>query len=40
MYQLQKDFPNLYFTINGGIQTLESINEHFEKGIHGVMIGR
>jgi tRNA-dihydrouridine synthase A len=41
VHRLVKDFPDLRFTINGGIQTITEaqtqINEH---GVHGVMVGR
>ena len=39
VYQLKKDFPNLQFTINGGIESCQEITEHLEK-VNGVMLGR
>ena len=39
VYQLKKDFPNLQFTINGGIENCEEITEHLEK-VDSVMLGR
>jgi len=39
VYQLKKDFPNLQFTINGGIENCQEITEHLEK-VDGVMLGR
>jgi tRNA-dihydrouridine synthase A len=39
VYQLKKDFPNLYITINGGIKTIDECKEHL-KCVDGVMIGR
>jgi len=39
VYQLKKDFPDLEIIINGGIQTLEEIDDHL-KHVDGVMIGR
>ncbi|MBE29457.1 tRNA dihydrouridine(20/20a) synthase DusA [bacterium] len=39
VYQLKKDFPNLQFTINGGIENCKEITEHLEK-VDGVMLGR
>ena len=40
VYRLLKDFPNLKFTINGGINTMEDVQCHLQQGVHGVMIGR
>ena len=39
VYQLKKDFPQLFITINGGIKTLEDMQMHLEN-VDGVMIGR
>jgi len=39
VYQLKRDFPQLQIIINGGIRTLEEIDEHL-KHLDGVMIGR
>ena len=39
VYQLKKDFPNLYITINGGIKTIDECKNHL-KYVDGVMIGR
>lgn len=39
VYQLKNDFPELTFSINGGIQTLEQAQQHLAK-TDGVMIGR
>ena len=39
VYQLKQDFPNLQFTINGGIENCQEITEHLEK-VDGVMLGR
>jgi len=39
VYQLKKDFPDLEIIINGGIQTLDEIDEHLQH-VDGVMIGR
>ena len=40
--RLIKDFPELKFTLNGGIQTLSQAENHLknEEGLDGVMIGR
>lgn len=38
-YQLKKDFPQLEIIINGGIRTLEEIDEHLQH-LDGVMVGR
>lgn len=39
VYQLKKDFPDLEIIINGGIKTLEQIQQHLQF-VDGVMIGR
>ncbi|XP_051123185.1 uncharacterized protein LOC127246031 isoform X2 [Andrographis paniculata] len=39
-YALVRDFPDLQFTINGGINTIDEVNEALTEGAHGVMIGR
>jgi len=39
VYQLKKDFPNLKFSINGGIVSCEDIAGHLEH-VDGVMLGR
>lgn len=39
VYQLKKDFPHLSIIINGGITTVESVQEHLHY-VNGVMIGR
>ncbi|MFC0352147.1 tRNA dihydrouridine(20/20a) synthase DusA [Undibacterium danionis] len=38
-YRLKKDFPNLEIIINGGIKTLQEIDEHLLH-VDGVMLGR
>ncbi|HEY0846151.1 MAG TPA: tRNA dihydrouridine(20/20a) synthase DusA [Noviherbaspirillum sp.] len=38
-YQLKKDFPSLEIVINGGIKTLDEIDQHLTH-VDGVMIGR
>ena len=39
VYQLKKDFPNLKFSINGGIDSCEDIVGHLEH-VDGAMLGR
>ncbi|AIT63048.1 tRNA dihydrouridine(20/20a) synthase DusA [Coxiella burnetii] len=39
VYQLKQDFPGLEIIINGGIKTIEAINDHLRE-VDGVMIGR
>ncbi|PRP76280.1 putative tRNA-dihydrouridine synthase [Planoprotostelium fungivorum] len=39
-YRLLRDFPQLKFTLNGGISDLDQVKEHLGRGAHGVMIGR
>jgi tRNA-dihydrouridine synthase A len=38
-YQLKRDFPHLEISINGGITTLDEVEEHL-KHVDGVMLGR
>jgi tRNA-dihydrouridine synthase A len=38
-YQLKRDFPHLEILINGGIKTLDEVEEHLEH-VDGVMLGR
>ncbi|KAI0243029.1 hypothetical protein L0F63_007373 [Massospora cicadina] len=43
VYLLAKSFPELTFTLNGGIQTLEEARSHLDAGIsnlEGIMLGR
>ncbi|GFP92097.1 tRNA-dihydrouridine synthase a [Phtheirospermum japonicum] len=39
-YALVRDFPDLRFTINGGINTIDEVNAALSEGAHGVMVGR
>lgn len=39
-YALVRDFPDLRFTINGGINTIDEVNAARMEGAHGVMVGR
>ncbi len=39
VYQLKKDFPGLGIVINGGIETLEAVDEHLQH-VDAVMLGR
>ncbi|KAK4253738.1 hypothetical protein QN277_010376 [Acacia crassicarpa] len=39
-YGLLRDFPDLTFTINGGITSVDEVNEARRAGAHGVMVGR
>ncbi|MBN6711036.1 tRNA dihydrouridine(20/20a) synthase DusA [Haemophilus haemoglobinophilus] len=39
VYQLKKDFPHLLISINGGIKTIEEIQQHLNH-VDGVMVGR
>ncbi|HTJ93231.1 MAG TPA: tRNA dihydrouridine(20/20a) synthase DusA, partial [Pararobbsia sp.] len=38
-YQLKRDFPSLDISINGGIQSLDEVEQHLEH-VDGVMLGR
>lgn len=45
VFALKRDFPHLEFSLNGGIQSWEEVNEilaHTEDSavVHGVMLGR
>ncbi|XP_047324250.1 tRNA-dihydrouridine(20/20a) synthase-like [Impatiens glandulifera] len=39
-YALLRDFPDLRFTINGGINGVDEVNDARQEGAHGVMVGR
>ncbi|KAL9175539.1 hypothetical protein ABFS82_02G118400 [Erythranthe guttata] len=39
-YALVRDFPDLQFTINGGINTVDEVHTARMEGAHGVMVGR
>ncbi|OMP04929.1 tRNA-dihydrouridine synthase [Corchorus capsularis] len=39
-YALLRDFPDLKFTINGGINSVVEVNAALKEGAHGVMVGR
>ncbi|XP_040862011.1 tRNA-dihydrouridine(20/20a) synthase isoform X2 [Glycine max] len=39
-YGLLRDFPDLSFTINGGIASIDEVNGALKAGAHGVMVGR
>ncbi|KAF2319548.1 hypothetical protein GH714_016925 [Hevea brasiliensis] len=39
-FALLRDFPNLKFTINGGINCIDEVNLALKEGAHGVMVGR
>ncbi|WCJ18500.1 tRNA-dihydrouridine(20/20a) synthase [Euphorbia peplus] len=39
-YALLRDFPDLKFTINGGIECVDEANLALKEGAHGVMLGR
>jgi tRNA-dihydrouridine synthase A len=38
--RLMQDFPHLAFSINGGVQSWDQVQNHLETGVHGVMLGR
>lgn len=40
VHGLLKDFPNVKFSINGGLKTVNDVKEQLGKGLHGVMVGR
>ncbi|KAK2637039.1 hypothetical protein Ddye_031831 [Dipteronia dyeriana] len=39
-YALLRDFPDLTFTLNGGITTVDEVNTARREGAHSVMLGR
>ncbi|WKA02372.1 hypothetical protein VitviT2T_020568 [Vitis vinifera] len=39
-FGLLRDFPDLRFTINGGINCVDEVNAALRQGAHGVMVGR
>uniref|UniRef100_A0A7N0VDS1 tRNA-dihydrouridine synthase n=2 Tax=Kalanchoe fedtschenkoi TaxID=63787 RepID=A0A7N0VDS1_KALFE len=39
-YALLRDFPDLRFTLNGGITSIDQVNAARRAGAHGVMVGR
>lgn len=39
-FALLRDFPDLRFTINGGINYIGEVNSALREGAHGVMVGR
>ncbi|KAJ8748832.1 hypothetical protein K2173_011391 [Erythroxylum novogranatense] len=39
-FGLLRDFPDLQFTINGGINCVDEVNAALLEGAHGVMVGR
>ncbi|XP_071721335.1 uncharacterized protein [Rutidosis leptorrhynchoides] len=39
-YALLRDFPDLRFTINGGINSIDEVRAAQNEGAHGVMVGR
>ena len=39
VYQLKRDFPDLFISINGGIKTVEEMKAHLHH-VDGVMVGR
>ncbi|XP_050210036.1 uncharacterized protein LOC126660521 isoform X2 [Mercurialis annua] len=39
-FALLRDFPDLRFTINGGINCIDEVNLALKEGAHGVMVGR
>ncbi|KAG0606781.1 hypothetical protein M758_9G167000 [Ceratodon purpureus] len=40
VYALIRDFPNLKFTLNGGVVSTHQVNEALHRGAFGVMLGR
>ncbi len=40
VYRLRQDFPGLRLIINGGIDTVSGVRQHFAAGMDGVMTGR
>ncbi|XP_024380441.1 uncharacterized protein [Physcomitrium patens] len=40
VFALMRDFPNLKFTLNGGVVGIHQVNEALNRGVFGVMLGR
>lgn len=40
VYRLVSDFPQMRFSINGGIHTVDDVLHHLSHGVYGVMVGR
>ncbi|KAE8913244.1 hypothetical protein PF005_g21920 [Phytophthora fragariae] len=40
VYRLKQDFPELSFTLNGGVQSIQHARELLDTNVDGVMIGR
>uniref|UniRef100_A0A0G4HGP3 DUS-like FMN-binding domain-containing protein n=1 Tax=Chromera velia CCMP2878 TaxID=1169474 RepID=A0A0G4HGP3_9ALVE len=40
VYRVKEKFPDLSFSINGGLNTLEDVKEHLSAGLDGTMVGR
>jgi tRNA-dihydrouridine synthase A len=40
VYRLREDFPQLTFSINGGLRSVTHVATELRKGVHGVMVGR
>ncbi|MBO9405870.1 tRNA dihydrouridine(20/20a) synthase DusA [Shimia sp. R9_1] len=40
VHRMKQAFPELHFSINGGIETLDQAEKHLADGLDGVMIGR
>lgn len=40
VHRLVEDFPEVKFSINGGIRTVGEVERELGKGMHGVMVGR
>jgi len=39
-YALLRDFPEIHFTLNGGLTTIEQVSASIRQGAHRVMVGR
>ena len=40
VYRMKAAFPDLHVSINGGIESLDAVRLHLERGLDGAMIGR
>lgn len=40
VYRLVEEFPAVRFSINGGLKTVEDVDEQLKRGVYGVMVGR
>ncbi|EKE44965.1 tRNA-dihydrouridine synthase A [Oceaniovalibus guishaninsula JLT2003] len=40
VHRMKRAFPDLHLSVNGGVVSLQAVEEHLEAGMDGVMVGR